>query len=110
MIEREIQDYYIAILKEKRIPFIHIPNTAHRKVKAKYDCFGESCLKHFPDIDFQFKGKRYQRELGIEGRHKGRKEKQLEKMRLYKEHGVNIAIITSMDAAEQDLRDIGVIE
>jgi hypothetical protein len=108
--EKPLQDFYCDVLKANGVPFLHLPNTAHRKVRAKYDSFNESCLKHFPDIDFQYNGVRYLRELGVPGRHLGRKSKQLEKMRLYGIHGANIAIITSLEAAEKDLKEIGLIK
>ena len=107
--EKPLQNFYIDVLKANGIPFLHLTNQSFRSFRAKYDSFNESCLKHHPDIDFQYNGVRYMRELGVEGRHKGRKAKQLEKMMLYAKHGSNIAIILSMDAAEKDLKEIGLI-
>jgi hypothetical protein len=109
--EKPLQDKYIELLLSLGLPFAHIPNSAFGKgkIRAKYDSFGESCLKNFPDLDFQFNGKRYQRELGVPGRHSDRKLKQREKMSLYGKHGADIAIIQSEEEMINDWKAIGLI-
>lgn len=103
--ERPIQDFYIRILTQNKIEYIHIPNRT----------FGKNyrtplCLKHLPDIIFLYKGTLYMREVGVEGRHLDRKSLQLKKMELWKSQGADISIVTNIDAAMGDLKVIGLLK
>ena len=111
MTEKPMQDKYIALLNKHKIPFIHIPNSAFAKgrVNAKHDALNKSCLKDFPDLDFQFNGIRYQREFGIKGRHSDRKIRQAIKMEWYASQGANVATIYNEEELNQDWKNIGLI-
>lgn len=105
MTEKPLQDRYIELLQTLRVPYIHIPN---RAFKGKYTPL--KCLKDFPDLDFQFNGKRYMREFGIKGRNKDRKILQFEKMLEYEKRGADIKIIETENELKADWLLIGLIK
>ena len=107
--EQPIQDYYTDILTARNIWWIHITNgTFKPRRKNKYT----DQLKDFPDLMFAYNNIYYFRECGIENRNKGKKESQWEYMIKIKKDNptvTNILIVLSLEAAEADMKDIGVI-
>lgn len=100
--EKPIQDLYIRLLDIKDIPWLHIPSRAFStRYRTPHN------LKFFPDLLFYFNGQLFLRELGVEGRHKWRKGRQLEVMQKWKKNGADIAVILSEEAALKDMAAIG---
>lgn len=107
--EKPLQQAYISLLNRLELPFLHLTN-AGLKRGTYHDCLGESCVKHLPDLIFPFNGRMYFRELGVEGRHKDRKAKQLFKAGWWAKHcNGDVKIITNEEAMMADWKEIGLI-
>lgn len=103
MFENDIQEFYINILEQKGIPYIHIPNRVFGKYRTpKY-------LKSFPDLLFYYADKLYLRELGIPGRNKETKKEQYKQMKKWAAQGASILIVLSIDGAKKDLEGMGIL-
>ena len=105
MKEKPIQDLYIRILAQNNIEYVHIPNrTFSKNYRTPLQ------LKFLPDLTFLYKGTLYMREVGVPGRHLDQKGKQHDKMMLWHNQGADIAIITSIEAAMDDMTSIGLLK
>ncbi len=105
--EKPLQNDYIALLNIRELPFLHINNKGQKKGVYK-DSLGEGCTTNFPDLLFPYNGKFHFREFGVEGRHKGRKSKQLFKAGWWARHGgATVLIINSRKSMEDDWKQLG---
>ena len=104
-LEEQIQAYYFNIFDAKNIWYVHIPKSFYMKKR-------KSKLTYFPDCLACYNNKYYIREFGAKNCHTDRKSKQMIYMQRIKENApdvTDIKIILSLDAAEQDLKEIGII-
>ena len=98
--EKPLQDLYTRLLEARQVEYIRISANVYRRVK-------DNCIRLLPDITFLFNGTLYMREFGVPGRHLDRKGLQHDKMMRWAAQGADIAIITSEDAAVEDMKKIG---
>ena len=109
MIEKDIQDMLIDILKKKDLPYIHIPNRAFSKTSR-----GAACLKDFPDLQFAYNGYVYMIEIGLKdgntARHKARKGRQKAVGEKWEYHGaVRFEMIFSFNELNVFINSIGLL-
>ena len=115
MIEKSFQDWYIYILKIKKIDFFRLNNSTFVKKTNNYNTKavfeeGARCDKFWPDIEFCFNGKVFMREFGIAGKNKERKRKQGLRMEYWGKNGnVDTKFLMNHFECECDLANIGVL-
>ena len=106
MIEKNIQDVLINILKYRNLDYIHLGNVG-KKSRTQ-----NKCLTYFPDVQFCFNSQTYIVEFGIKDgnsiRHSDRKKNQIERAhKMERDGGMIFAMIFTHDELNAFIDTIG---